>query len=608
LISGLGVRKIRFVCAGSDQPLVDRLRAEIERLRVGNAELVALRHLRDVEFPRALSVIESQAARLAVLEPLQGLLEVEDPGLVAVVTAQALRIAELERRLGAGSDDSGTPSSKESIEAKARRRAEHRERTTQRDTDLSSRERSRDRKRGGQPGHPGRGLVRDPAPECRQRLEPPTECRGCGGELGEAQDVGTASGQQWDVKVLPWRTEFLLPQRKCTCCGKITTAVPAGGLVNGIWFGPVLNAAAVALTSYGNVPTERAAMLVAMLFGQRVSAGFVDRANARLARTLTQAGFVESMKAALLAEPVLTADESPVEVVTPATDQTDDQTGDDPVGGATDPKPVETAQGKAVEKAAGKAVEKVKPGAPHVLVVRTPDERLVWLSGLHSRRHAEVTAFLRSFTGFLIVDGFAGYQRLLTCDKPVLAGIQQCVVHICRRGKQVAKLGPDSLQSWATKVTDVLTEAHTAVEAAKAHGQAALDPDLLAGLRARYDAAVEFGIVHNRHRPWDGDGNHPGYKLAAWLKTYADQVWTFTGHFAVDWTSNAAERGVKPAKRHQAVSGYWQTDKTLDRWCLVQSYLISARNHGLSVQEAITLTLAGNPWLPPITVPTLAAA
>jgi len=61
-----------------------------------------------------------------------------------------------------------------------------------------------------------------------------------------------------------------------------------------ISFGPVLNAAAVALTSFGNVPAERAATLVQMLFGQSVSAGFVDRANARLAQTLTEAGFVEA--------------------------------------------------------------------------------------------------------------------------------------------------------------------------------------------------------------------------------------------------------------------------------------------------------------------------
>ena len=75
-------------------------------------------------------------------------------------------------------------------------------------------------------------------------------------------------------------------------------------------------------------------------------------------------------------------------------------------------------------------------------------------------------------------------------------------------------------------------------------------------------------------------------------------MWAFTGHFGVNWTSNAAERGIKPAKRHQAVSGYWQTGKTLDRWCINQSYLISARNHGLSVAEAIALAFAGTRGCP----------
>ena len=129
---------------------------------VPDVELVALRHLRDVEVPQLVAVIEAQAVRLAELEPLQRLVDVQDPELLAVVKAQALRIADLERRLGAGSDDSGTPSSKESIEARARGKAERRARKAQRDTDTSLRERSKDRKRGGQPGHPGRGLVRDP--------------------------------------------------------------------------------------------------------------------------------------------------------------------------------------------------------------------------------------------------------------------------------------------------------------------------------------------------------------------------------------------------------------------------------------------------------------
>lgn len=59
-----------------------------------------------------------------------------------------LRLAELERRLGMDSSDSGTPGSKERIGAKEARRARQQ----------SERERSKDRRRGGPPGHPGKGL------------------------------------------------------------------------------------------------------------------------------------------------------------------------------------------------------------------------------------------------------------------------------------------------------------------------------------------------------------------------------------------------------------------------------------------------------------------
>lgn len=483
--------------------------------------------------------------------------------LRAVVHALSLQVAELQRRLGAGSDDSGTPSSKESIEAKARRVAERKARRQERGG--SSRQRSVDRSPGGQPGHPGRGLMRDADPQQRQRVDPPRVCRGCGDSLAQAADAGTAWSQVWDVKVIRWRVEYLLPRRCCGCGTTTTAAPPDGGLVNGISFGPVLNTAAVALTAFGNVPTERAAHLIEIMFGQRVSAGFVDRANARLAHRLTAAGFGEAMRAALLAESVLTADESPVHVVSPATDP---DTG----------QPV--------------------PGSPHVGVIRTPDERLVWLTGLASRGYEEVIAALRTFTGHLIVDGYGAYQRLLSGAGAVLAGIQQCVAHVMRRCRGVAKLGPGTLQSWWTgEVTAALTDAHTQVQAAKAAGRTALDQDRLTQLRERYDKAVDSGIIHNRHRDWH-DGNHPAYTLATWLSTYAEQVWHFTTHFDVDWTSNAAERGVKPAKRHQAVSGYWQTHLTLDRWCLIQSYLTTARNHGLTVLDAINRAHAGNPWLP----------
>ena len=526
----------------SDVPTVEL----VEQLRRANAGLREVLAARDAEF---------ETSRLAA--------EAENAELRAMVHALSLQVAELQRRLGSGSDDSGMPSSKEPIGAKARRKAERAARQAERGG--SSRQRSAEKSRGAQPGHRGHGLRRDPDPAQRLRVDPPAACRGCGDDLTGAADAGTAWSQLWDVKVIPWRTEYLLPRRRCGCSTTTVARPPDGGIVNGISFGPVLNTAAVALTAFGNVPTERTARLIDILYGQSVSAGFVDRANTRLSDKLTEAGFDQAMLAALLAEPVLTADESPVQVVTPASDP---ETG----------QPVS--------------------GSPHVLAIRTPDERLAWLAGLTSRSYDTVIAALRTYAGHLIVDGYGAYQRLLTSVDTVLAGIQQCVQHVLRRCRAVAKLGPGTLQThWTGEVTNALTDAHTAVQNAKADNRIALDPDLLAQLRERYDNAVTSGITHNRHRDWH-DGNHPGFALATWLAGYAEQVWHFTTHLNVDWTSNAAERGVKPAKRHQAVSGYWQNHHTLNRWCLINSYLTTTRNHGLTTLDAITRALTGRPWLP----------
>ena len=145
----------------------------------------------------------------------------------------------------------------------------------------------------------------------------------------------------------------------------------------------------------------------------------------------------------------------------------------------------------------------------------------------------------------------------------------------------------------------ILRDASRAVQDARASGAAALDPELLAALRKRYDQAISTGIIHNRLRDWDS-GNHPGYTLGTWLRDYKEQVFLFTRDFAVPWTNNASERGAKAAKRHQAVSGYWHTLHTLARWCRIRSYLDSATAHGVTAIDAIRTAIEGKPWLPPL--------
>jgi len=77
--------------------------------------------------------------------------------------------------------------------------------------------------------------------------------------------------------------ETQLPRRRCGCCKKITTATAPHAQAGSVVYGPNINAAAVLLSSEGNVPVERTAALMEALLGTPVSSGFVARALAGMA-------------------------------------------------------------------------------------------------------------------------------------------------------------------------------------------------------------------------------------------------------------------------------------------------------------------------------------
>ena len=158
-----------------------------------------------------------------------------------------VRLAEVERLLSMDSTDSGTPSSKERIGAKEGRRARQQ----------SERERRKDRKRGGQPGHQGKGLQRDPDPGEEETADPPAECHSCRAALDGAEAVEPRWAQVIDAKIIRVVTGWALPGRRRRGCGTVTFAdPPAGAHPGAVSYGPVLNAAAVLLSCYGNVPPE----------------------------------------------------------------------------------------------------------------------------------------------------------------------------------------------------------------------------------------------------------------------------------------------------------------------------------------------------------------
>jgi hypothetical protein len=534
--------------SGSWEPRLAAAEARIEELAAGQAEVVAMN-------TRLRRVIADAAERH---EAELGAARAERDRANRRVAELELEVAELRRRLSMDSTNSSVPPSREPIGAREKRKAERRA--------SSERVRSNDRKPGGQPGHPGSGLSREAEPDRSLPADPPAECSSCGEGLAGAEVLADGWAQVWDLldPVLE-KVEWALPRRRCACCRKVTMAAVPGvrhAAAGAVSYGPRLHAAAVLLASEANVPVERAAMVIHALLGVPVSAGFVARANERLASDLEAAGFDEAMKAALRAEPVLCGDESPVNVLRRGLDE---------------------------------ATGTVLSGTPHLLVVRTPTPGLVWYAAISSRSSEAIdaTGVLKDWNGLFTRDDYAGWHQY----DPTLAGVQLCCAHLIRSLRAVLTLAP-KVQKWAGRLIDLLREANTLVVTARAARNSRLDQKTIDELRARYDADVRIGELTNMSRPWTDEKNHPGLVLARRLAAKADQVWLFTTDFKIPWTNNPSEQAIRLPKRHQAVSGYWHTPTTLAAYLRVRSYLVSARDHGLTAIDAIRLALAGTPWLP----------
>ena len=498
-----------------------------------------------------LSSYEDLAARNAELVARVDELMAVVAGQAALIGSLRAEVAALRRQAGRDSSNSSQPPGRDGPAAKAKKKA-------------SQRKARPGRAQGGQKGHPGASLAWSARPDETVAVEPGT-CGGCGAGLAGAPGRAASAVQVHDVAPAALTvTEYRMMSRDCGC-GQVTTALAPAGVTGGpACYGPNVTAAATLLASTDVISIERAADLMGALFRVPVSAGFVSRCLVRLDAALTAARFEDALKGALRAADVLGTDETPAPLTTAAA----------------------STEGC---------------GNPHVYTVRTlhgwtgGGSDLIWYGAAGNRTKAAITGFaiLDGYAGILVRDDYGGY---LSYDAR-LAGVQQCLARLHRYLDDAYAIDPVS-QVWTRQAGDALREAGAAVRAARADGQASLDPDLLARLRHSYDQAVAYGISVNLSRPWH-KGNHPGLVLARRLKRKAAQVWLFATRFDVPATNNGSENAVRGYKVAAKISGCWRTLATLQRHCRIRSYLATARSHGRHPLAAIRDALTGNCWMPP---------
>ena len=79
-----------------------------------------------------------------------------------------------------------------------------------------------------------------------------------------------------------------------------------------------------------------------------------------------------------------------------------------------------------------------------------------------------------------------------------------------------------------------------------------------------------------------------------------DDVLLFTTDTRIWPTNNISERGVRPTKTQQKISGRLTSeDATQDRLD-IRSYIDTARKHGHRPLDVLRSLFTGNPWRPPV--------
>ena len=86
-------------------------------------------------------------------------------------------------------------------------------------------------------------------------------------------------------------------------------------------------------------------------------------------------------------------------------------------------------------------------------------------------------------------------------------------------------------------------------------------------------------------------------KLASRLGEKRDEILLFMHDF-VPFDNNQAERDLRMLKVKQKISGCFRTDKGVEEWCRLRSYVATMKKQGQGVMDTIRSVYAGTTILP----------
>jgi transposase len=405
------------------------------------------------------------------------------------------------------------------------------------------------RKPGKQPGARSATLKQSANPDHMVECGP-AACGCCGLDLTGEPVLGTPQKRQVfeaSPPPPPVVTEYQVAAKLCPDCGEISVGLAPDGVTGRVQYGPGVHAKAALAVCAHYLPVARAARLVAALTGVNVSAGFAAGVRGKAAARLGP--FMDRVRELLHAAPVLYADETPA-------------------------------------RTAGKL---------HYVHVACTEFLTAMHTGDRTKEAIDAGGVLPGYAGTIVRDGYKGYEHLTD------ALHAWCGAHGLRDLAGLYRFDPDG-QLWARSMADLLIDANARATAARAAGQASLSDADLTRIRSWYRGAVAKGIADNQHKRTKIGKD--GLRLARRFRNHQDMILRFATDLAVGFTSNQAERDVRPVKVQQRTSGgTWRTLHGLADFAIVRSYLSTTAKWGIDALDALTRLFTDDPWLPPATAP-----
>jgi len=91
----------------------------------------------------------------------------------------------------------------------------------------------------------------------------------------------------------------------------------------------------------------------------------------------------------------------------------------------------------------------------------------------------------------------------------------------------------------------------------------------------------------------------PGRELPGFCRDRHGDVLRFTTNTRIWPTNNLSERGVRPLKTQQKISGRLASDDVTQDRLDIRSYIDTARKHGQNPMDVLHQLMPGIPWRPP---------